>query len=612
MNASESGKYPIQYSLRGPYAGRPLNSLGTKELAAVAKKSKGFARRSIAPMATLLSVIGVISPLSVFAQSETAAAIEQAQVRQVERDRVLREQQQAKRDVRLDSNNVEGAQRIPDETPCAWVAGLALSGEEAGRFEWALAHADAEGDPATGRCLGPQGIAEVVRRVQNAIVARGYVTTRVIAAPQSLAHDVLTLTLVPGRVGAIRFAEDSATTTSLAAALPVRTGDLLNLRAIEQGLENLKHVPTTEARIRILPAQGEASGSAGLSDLEITWSQRQRLRANVSLEDSGLRATGKLIASATVSLDNLARHNDLFYASASHDVFSGSGRGSRNLALHYDVPFGNWLLAANASGYDYAQPLSVQGDRFRFSGEGRSADLRLSRLLHRDALGRTSAYARAWKRDSDNALDDTEILVQRRRMAGWEAGIQHRRFIGQGTLDATLAYRRGTGAFGARPVAGEEQGLGTSRPQLFTAQLQYAQPFRLGHARLRYSGYLHAQWNRTALVIQDRLALGGRYSVRGFDGNTSLIGDRGWFLRNDIAMAIGAGQEFYVGLDYGHVGAQSADAAPLGDHLAGAALGLRGGVGRWRWDAFVGTPIDKPAGFPTDAVTTGFNVGWNY
>jgi hypothetical protein len=41
-----------------------------------------------------------------------------------------------------------------------------------------------------------------MNRVQNAIIARGYVTTRVLAAPQDLKAGLLQFTVIPGHVGA--------------------------------------------------------------------------------------------------------------------------------------------------------------------------------------------------------------------------------------------------------------------------------------------------------------------------------------------------------------------------------------------------------------------------
>ena len=60
-------------------------------------------------------------------------------------------------------------------------------------------------------------------------------------------------------------------------------------------------------------------------------------------------------------------------------------------------------------------------------------------------------------------------------------------------------------------------------------------------------GSWRAQWNRTPLAPQDRFSIGGRYTVRGFDGELTLMGERGWVLRNEIGLPVGAGQELYAG-----------------------------------------------------------------
>ena len=140
-----------------------------------------------------------------FAQSADTAT--QALLRQQERERALREQQESTPDVRL-SQPVQVAQdRLPtNETPCFPIARLQFDGEDASAFRWALKAADAPHDPATGHCLGTAGINVVMKRVQNALVAHGYVTTRVLAKPQDLHAGVLTLTVIPGRIRAIRFA----------------------------------------------------------------------------------------------------------------------------------------------------------------------------------------------------------------------------------------------------------------------------------------------------------------------------------------------------------------------------------------------------------------------
>ncbi|WP_256994049.1 ShlB/FhaC/HecB family hemolysin secretion/activation protein [Stenotrophomonas indicatrix] len=540
-------------------------------------------------------------------------------LRQQERERVLREQQESRPDVRLENSQGEQGERLPtQEQPCVRIDRIVLEGEGAKGFQWALAAADPREDPASGRCLGTEGINVVMKRVQNAIIARGYVTTRVLSAPQDLNTGTLTLSVVPGRFREAVFTEADGRHPAIANALPIRSGDLLNLRDIEQGLENLQRVPTVTADIKIAPADGEGA-APGQSDLNIDWKQRSPVRASLTLDDAGSQGTGKLQANATLSLDNPLGLNELFYVSAGRGVFNGKGKDTNSWTAHYDVPYGYWLFGATASAYDYSQTVVGAYESYDYSGRSGNAEARVDRLLLRNAKTKLGIYGRGWQRTSKNYIDDTEIEVQRRRTSGWELGLTHKQFIGAATLDATLAYRRGTGAFHALRSPEEmarawDPSLpleGTSRMKLITADAQFSVPFQLGKQRLRYTAAWRAQWNRTPLSPQDRFAIGGRYTVRGFDGESSLSGERGWSLRNDLSLGIGGGQEFYVAADYGRIGGPSTQ-WQSGRDLAGMALGLRGGWQQLSWDGFVGSALHKPSNFPTDYTTFGFSLAWRY
>ncbi len=206
-------------------------------------------------------------------QGQTPGSAAQELLRQQERERALREQQESTPDVRIPIPAMPAPDLLPkEEGPCFTIHEIQLTGEDAGKFLWALKAADPATDPATGRCLGTAGINVVMKRIQNAIVARGFVTTRVLAAPQDLNSGVLALTVVPGRVRAIRFAANTSSRATAWNAVQIRRGDLLNLRDIEQALENFKRVPTVEADIQIVPAHGD-DARPGESDLVIAWIQ---------------------------------------------------------------------------------------------------------------------------------------------------------------------------------------------------------------------------------------------------------------------------------------------------------------------------------------------------
>lgn len=547
----------------------------------------------------------------VSASAQTQAGAAQELLRQQERERILRKQQETAPNVRPRSAHAPSPDLLPrDETPCFPIGRIRLDGEEAQRFLWSLRAADPEHDAATGRCLGAVGISVVMARVQNAVVARGFVTTRILAAPQDLTGGTLTLTLVPGRIHAILFAPGTSRAATAWNAVPVGRGDLLNLRDIEQALENFKRVPTVEADIQIVPADGE-DARPGESDLVIVWRQRSPpIRVSASLDDAGSKATGKRQGELTVSLDDLLMLNDLFYASLNHDVFNGQRKGTRGYTAHYSLPHGYWALSATASGYGYRQTVAGYSQNYVYGGASHNAELRLSRLVHRDATRKTSLYGRGWLRRSDNFIDDTEIEVQRRRAGGWELGLTHREYLGESTLDASLAYRRGTGAFKAMAAPEEDFGEGTSRMKVLTANAQLMVPLSIGSQRAHYIGSWRAQRDRTPLVPQDRFSIGGRYSVRGFDGELTLMGERGWVWRNELGLLLGAGQELYLGADYGHVGGPSTRWLQ-GRNLAGSVIGLRGGAKGFHWDLFAGTPLSRPKGFQAGSLTTGFTLGWS-
>ena len=311
--------------------------------------------------------------------SAHAAGPDDDLLRQQQRERALRDQLESKPDVRLQAPTLdEGGTRLPaKESPCFAINDIRLIGEASEQFQWALKAANPRQDPAIGRCLGGTGINMTMKRIQNAIIEKGYVTTRVLAEAQDLNSGILVLTIVPGRIREIRFAQGTSQRANLWNAMPASPGDLLNLRDIEQALENFKRVPTAEADIQITPARA-VDAKPGESDVVIKWNQRFPARVSLSVDNSGSKTTGKYQGNVALSLDNALSLNDLFYASFNHDLGGGESgrRGSDGNTVHYSLPFGYWQLAFTTSEYNYEQSIAGANQTYRYRGESRNNDLR--------------------------------------------------------------------------------------------------------------------------------------------------------------------------------------------------------------------------------------------
>ena len=243
----------------------------------------------------------------------------------------------------------------------------------------------------------------------------------------------------------------------------------------------------------------------------ITWRQEQLFRVSLGLDDGGSRSTGRYLAGLTVSYDHALTLNDLFYLTLQRDLGGGDSgaRGTSGTTAHYSVPMGYWLLGLNASRQRYHQTVPGPWQDTVYSGTSASQDIRLSRLIHRDANSKSTISFKAFARQSNNVIEDLEVLDQRRRVGGWELGLGHRAYLGDALLDLGLAYRRGTGAFGAKRAVEEAFDEGTSRFQLTTLDAGLQLPFDVAGRQWRYSGNWRAQFHHTPLTPQDRFAIGG-------------------------------------------------------------------------------------------------------
>jgi hemolysin activation/secretion protein len=544
------------------------------------------------------------------AQALTNAQQDAAELRRAqEREAQLREKQERTPDVLGPAAGAVQALRLPTaEAPCFEIRQLELRGDETSHFGWVLdALAGPQGNDAPLRkCIGAQGVGILQQRAQDALIRQGFVTTRLLVQPQDLRTGSLVFTIVPGSLHAVRPTPPIPERT-LRSALPMREGDILNLRDIEQALENFQRVPTIQADIQIAPAS-----TPDQSDLILGSQSGFPLRASFSLDDSGSKSTGRYQASATLSWDNPLGLNDLFYISQGSDAQGGDPgpRGNQSNTLHYSLPWGYWAFGLTMADSSYYQTITGVTTGYIYSGASGSAELKTSYLFHRNASSKNTVYLKALERHARNDINGTEVLIQRRASTLWELGVEHKAFIGQGTLQANLAYKRGTSDFDAIPAPEETSGQGTARPTFYGADLGWATPWTPWKLPLAYQANLRLQATNVALAAPDRFNLGGRYTVRGFDGENSLSGDAGWLLRQDLGWSLGqAGGQLYLALDAGEV--DGPNASGLSDRfMAGTAVGWRIQTKKLQFDCFVGRPLHTPTTVRTAATAAGFYLNY--
>lgn len=542
--------------------------------------------------------------------------------RQLQRDQALEKQLQPTASVQTGLE--KGLQEEPQlrylqsnsEDLCFEIKKFILTGKNAREFTFAMRPVIQGEHNLIGRCIGVQGLNQALDLIQNRIISRGYVTTRVMLPQQNIASGEIQLQVIAGKVDQIQFAEGTSKRAHKFNALPVKSGDILNIRDIEQGLENFKRVPTVEADFKIYPSAQR--NQPGYSDLELAWQQSKPYRIHLGIDDAGSESTGKYQGTATLSLDHLFTANDLFFASYNHDLGGGDSgkRGTDGYYLSYSIPLNYWLFSTSLSQSDYHQTVGGANQSYEYSGESRLISADLSRVIYRDAHRKTTASVGGWARESKNFIEDVEVEVQRRQTAGWQASLAHTEYLSNATLNGAVTYKRGTGAFSAMAAPEEEFGEAYTHVGIWQANASLQVPFKAGNQNLQYLAEWRMQHSQKPLTPQDRFSIGNRYTVRGFDGEQSLMADNGFLVRNELSGSMfKLPMQWYAGVDYGEVGGQTTRKPnPLvGTSLMGAVLGLRGQMLKSvSYDVFAGAPLKKPDGFRTDDYTTGFSLNWMY
>jgi hemolysin activation/secretion protein len=552
-------------------------------------------------------------------QSAAARAnAEQDQQAQQQRDAQQREAEVRAPSVRSDVPHVEAYPPLPAETQCFRIDHFVLyvpdSLPDAAKAQGAsalpmdrFAFARAWLDHYAGQCTGMQGIDVLVKGLSQAILSRGYVTTRVLVPEQDLTSGTLKLSLIPGMIRHVRFA-DAALRGTWKTAFPIGDGELLNLRDLEQGLEQMKRVTNQDVSMQIVPAD-----LPGESDIVLDVKRAKPWTVIASIDNSGTRTTGKLQGNLSVGIANPLGLNDLFNVGVSQDLQFGDKRlGSHGWNSFYSIPWGYWTATLSAYTNSYYQEIAGVNQTFVASGNSKTIDLKLHRVIARSQNDVLGMQVRLSRRFGQSFIEDTEIPQQRRNNTVLEIGLTDRHYFGGAQFDGTLAYRQGIGAFGAQSDILAPGGGPTYRYKMAVLDGNLSVPFAVAQQAFRYVTTFHGQYTGNTLYYIDDLTIGSRYTVRGFDGETMLAAARGFYWRNELQMPIGqTGQTIYSGLDYGRVwGPQPL--ALVGTQLAGAVIGVKGSIGTrfgaYAYDLFAGTPIYKPSGFSTARVTVGFHL----
>ena len=553
-----------------------------------------------------LAILLILVTKSAF-PANPVANIQQQNANQQEQQKALQSQLDTTgKDVRSEpAPDIIKGQKYLDEPDCLKIKDVQLD-KDGAVPHWLPLQRIA--NQAVGHCMNASNIKTIAITLQNKLIASGYITSRTELPEQNVKDGDLKIKVVSGLIGNIFLQDGSDKYVHVTNTFPTHKGKILDLRDLEQGLENMQGIPTTDVHINLLPSSEE-----GKSDVAIDRSQQSFWRVAGWADDSGSRSTGRYQAGLALYLDNPTSLNDLFYISASHDLQDSHTKGNKSTSLNYTVPFGYWSFNVYASENKYHQALVGDYSNYQYRGNNKVVIGKVSRVVHRGAQQKTTFSTQVIKRDAHYHIGDTEMELQRLDLTNLRFDLAHRHYLRNSVVDADLSFQRNVRWFGSKETASSKYGEASDISRIVTLDLQAQVPFELAGLAMSWQPRYYQQYSPDQLITQDQFNIGNRWTVRGFNGENTLMGDRGWYFSNtiNIDMPQSWNNQLYVGVDYGRVSHINQEWV-TGKSISGGTIGFRGMKWKTGYDVFAGAPISKPKGLVTDHLTLGFTLQWMY
>lgn len=542
-------------------------------------------------MTNPVGLIRLVFLLPCFAAAQSN--VEQLIKEQQNNDSAVRQQNQVKKKDIYSSHETRETDNLtlPDERPCFRIDKMIVK-----HSFLKQSVTDKIKEDSVGRCLGKQGITLLAQKLQDRFINAGYVTTRVEIPLQDLSSNVLILNVIPGRIDELTIVNDHVSRV----ILPFKQGDILNVRDVEQGLENLQRVPGMDVKINIEPAKCE-----GYSKIIVYPNRKKKGNIRVSANNWGDKNTGGYVMGASGYAYNLAHLNDIFYLSGSRSVSGGYS----SISSDYSFPLGYWEYEVFYS-HSYSRQRIDLDDLNNYSGESHYVSIKSARMLYRDRDKKFAAFIEALRRKSDYQLGDIELALQKRDMSNVRLGINYKQNYAAAMLDSTLAYQRFTRWGGGHLAPDMAAGEVSSTSQRLNLDVNYIRRLSDSSLSAYYDLKLAIQYAPAALVLQDQLSLGSRWDVRGFENSTGLYGDKGFYLQNTVSFPTKfTGGEYYSGLDYGEISTSSSSQQQgATKRLMDATAGVKGSINSLGYDLSFSVPLRYPAELKTNRMTLSFNL----
>jgi Hemolysin activation/secretion protein len=455
--------------------------------------------------------------------------------------------------------------------------------------------------PYLGQCLSLERINLLLRDINQWYMEQGYITSRAFVPEQDLAQGDLHIAVMEGKVE--RVVINGKPDPILRTLFPGVVGKPLNLRDIEQGLDQLQRLRSFRFQIDIQPGT-----SPGFSIINLKGQRLLPWQGGIEYDNSGQKSTGEQQGRINVVADSPFKLAELWRLSGAKSIEGVDAHDSSSLQAGLNLPYGYWNLDYGYSYSDYRNDIASREYVYTSEGDNQTHGMTLSRVMYRDGTVKSSALWAVNYRTNHNYIADQLLTTSSYKFSSTSLSLNHGFKWGPGFATFNPGLTLGTDWFGTKnDHAGGADEL-KAQFQKWTLFTSYGGAFT---EQFSWLSSLYGQWSPDRLYSVEKLSLGGESSIRGFK-EQSVSGDCGGYWRNELSwqgaeLPVVGSLRWWGALDTGRVrlddnGNDRAD-------LIGSALGVEQ-QGRWVTSSLsVGFPLMSPGWMNADSYSIYYRLG---
>ncbi|HGM5552575.1 TPA: ShlB/FhaC/HecB family hemolysin secretion/activation protein [Pseudomonas putida] len=458
--------------------------------------------------------------------------------------------------------------------------------------------------PLLAPCMGVGQINHLLATITAIYVEQGYIASRPYLLSAPAAGQSLDIMIDEGYIESIELADQSLP-VSLGGAFPHMLGQPLNLRDLEQGLDQLNRLRSIDLTADIAP--GSQPGASRII-LRSRTAGQSRWALGLGMDNLGSASTGRDRDTVSLSFDSPLQLNDLLSLSAS-DTLNQGDRYSRNASLYYAIPYGYWTYSAFASHAEYRAPFKLPSATLYSTGITDQLSLRADRVLWRDQSRQLSANLQLAHKDVDSYLENVRLGIQSPTLTVAEAGL-NLFWLDRAVWNLDFTYSQGLRWLGADDDANHAvSNLPKAQFRKYRAGLSQWRNGQFGAQAWQWQSQLNLQYSPDPLPAIEQLLGTDDSAVRGYRVS-SASGASGAIWRNTLRLPLRSDWPVQitprVGLDNGWL---KADHGAQGQRLSGASVGLNLGWKNLQVDVDYQRALNTPKGLQHEPETWLMRVG---